>query len=317
MPNNPQHIVVIGAANADITGISDEPLRYSESNPGRMTLGAGGVGRNIADNFARLAADDAVTTYLLSVIGDDVHGKMVQEQSLQAGIDMSHCQVVAGGQTASYFCIIDYNGEMRSAISDMSIVEQINVNYLSANAELINSAELIVLDANLSQQAIDFVCMNFNHIPIFVDSVSAVKAVKITPHIKHIYCLTPNLNEAEILSKIQLRNDDDLARVAEFFHHKGMGHLFITLGSKGLYVSAPVEGQITIDYLPALEGEIVNTNGAGDAFMAGLIYAHLKSMDTIEQANFAQSCAFLNCQSEHTVNQNLSLQGVMKIMEST
>lgn len=315
MPTN-KHIVVIGAANADITGISTEPLRFNESNPGRMNSGAGGVGRNIADNFARLATNQNIDTYLLSALGDDVYGKMVLEESLKANIDMSQCQILAGQPTAAYFSIVDYNGEMRSAISDMSIVDSINVDYLSTQTDLINSAELIVLDANLSQSAIDFICINFNHIPIFVDSVSAVKAIKITANIKHIYCLTPNLNEAEILSGINIRNDNDLAKVASFFHANNIQHLFITLGSNGIYISSLVDGLIMQDHRPAFQGDIINSNGAGDAFMAGIIFAHMQGINGRQQVDFAQACAFLNCTSEHTIDRELSFNKVTEFLET-
>lgn len=314
--NSQNHIIVIGAANVDITGISIDPLKFSESNPGKMTLGSGGVGRNIADNFARLSAQDDTVTYLLSAIGDDVHGKMVMAQSRAAGVNLDHCQIIKNHQTASYVCIIDYNGELRSAISDMSIVDKINVEYLASKAELISQAKLIVIDANLTQQAIEYICVNFNHIPIFVDTVSAAKAPKILPFIKHIHCITPNLNEAEILSDIHIKNDLGLAQVAEFFHESGVHNLHITLGSKGVYASSMAGGILAEDYLPAFEGNIINTNGAGDAFMAGLIYAFLQDMSVKQQANFAQSCAFLNTQSEHTINEDMSYKAVMNIMET-
>lgn len=316
MPHNSHsHIVVIGAANADITGISIDPLSFNESNPGKMTLGAGGVGRNIADNFARLAADDHITTYLLSAIGDDIHGKMVVEESQLAGINLDHCQILAGHQTASYFSIIDYNGEMRSAINDMSIVEQINVEYLASKAELINAAKLIIVDANLEADAIDYICENFNHIPIFADTVSAAKAHKIVKNIDYIHCLTPNLNEAEIISSVRVRKDEDLAKVATYFHQKNINNLYVTLGGKGVYISSKVDNVVLADYLPAYEGEITNTNGAGDAFMAGLIYAFIQNMSHKQQAQFAQACAFLTAQSEHTISQKISRQLVAEFLE--
>lgn len=316
MPNASNHIVIIGAANADITGISTNPLQSGESNPGRMSLGAGGVGRNIADNFARLAKGSGIQAYLLSAVGDDVYGKMVIEQSQDAGINMSHCQTVTGAQTASYFCIVDSNGEMHSAINDMSIVEQINATYLQTKASLINSAKLIVLDANLTQQAIDYVCDNFNHIPIFFDSVSAAKADRITKHIGQIHAFTPNLNEAEILSGISQNTGDNLHQIAAYFHNKGLSQLYITMGGGGLYVSSMVDNVVTAAHLPARKGKIINSNGAGDSFMAGLIFAHLKDMTAQQQADFAQSCAFLNCQSKHTINRDLSRETVLKFMET-
>ena len=46
--------VVIGGANVDIMGIADQALRPQDSNPGTIRTTLGGVGRNIAENLARL-----------------------------------------------------------------------------------------------------------------------------------------------------------------------------------------------------------------------------------------------------------------------
>lgn len=312
-----KHIVVIGAANADITGISNDPLSFSDSNPGRMILGAGGVGRNIADNFARLAVDDNITTYLLSAIGGDLHGKMVTAETQEVGVDLTHCQFLDDSQTATYCSIVDYNGEMRCAINDMEIVKQVNIPYLASKAELINGAKLIILDANLEADAIDFVCENFNHIPIFADTVSAAKADKVIKNIEYLHCLAPNLNEVEKISSMRVRNDDDLPKVAKFFHDRNIRNLCITLGDKGVFISSNLDGTIITDYLPAHEGGIVNANGAGDAFLAGLVYAFVNEMPNKQQASFAQACAYLTAQSEHTINKNISRKMVTDLLETS
>uniref|UniRef100_A0A2A4YUQ4 Pseudouridine kinase n=1 Tax=OCS116 cluster bacterium TaxID=2030921 RepID=A0A2A4YUQ4_9PROT len=310
------HIVVIGAANADITGISTNPLKLNESNPGKINMGAGGVGRNIADNFARLAQNDQITTYLLSAIGDDLYGKMVSEQSRQAGIDLSHCKICPDAATATYFSIVGHTGEMSSAINDMQIVEQIDVDYLTSKAALINQAKLIVLDANLDQTAIDYICQNFHHIPIFADTVSAAKAAKFSAHIKSIFCLKPNINEAEILAGSMVNGQDDFEHIAAFFHQQGLQRLYITLGAKGIYSSVQDNAGICAEFVAAFTGEISNVNGAGDAFMAGLLYAFINKKTQSEQIQFAQACAFFTAQSEFTINKNLNFEAVTKLMES-
>lgn len=314
MPKDPQHIVVIGAANIDLTGISATHLNLAESNIGKVSIGAGGVGRNIAENFARLAAQDLaaqdnVITYLLSAIGDDAHGHVIAAQSQQAGINLDHCQTVKNHASAAYFSIVDHQGEMSSAINDMSIVEQINVDYLSNKSTLINQAKLIVLDANLPQKSIDYICQNFSHIPIFADPVSAAKATKFKNHLKSIYCLTPNLNEAKILSGVK-----NLNQIAIFLHQQGVKNLYITLGDKGIQASS--QGNKPPTHLPAFSGKIANVNGAGDAFMAGLIYAFVKNIPQPQQIKFAQACAFLTAQSESTINKHINFEAAVKKMES-
>ena len=47
-------VFVIGAVNMDISGTPAAELRTGDSNPGRVTLSPGGVGRNIAENLRLL-----------------------------------------------------------------------------------------------------------------------------------------------------------------------------------------------------------------------------------------------------------------------
>ena len=63
-------ITVIGGINIDIEGMPYEELIYKDSNPGRIRMSYGGVGRNITENIARLGGDVA----MVSVAGDDYMG---------------------------------------------------------------------------------------------------------------------------------------------------------------------------------------------------------------------------------------------------
>ena len=47
-------VFVIGAVNMDLAGTPEGPLRAGDSNPGRVSLTPGGVGRNIAENLRLL-----------------------------------------------------------------------------------------------------------------------------------------------------------------------------------------------------------------------------------------------------------------------
>ena len=65
---------VVGAANIDIGGFPLGRLSLRDSNPGRITLSAGGVGRNIACNLARLG----VETRLIAALGTDAFADLIR-----------------------------------------------------------------------------------------------------------------------------------------------------------------------------------------------------------------------------------------------
>ena len=72
MQKNPEqpYVVVIGGLNIDLQGSSNKPLVLNDSNPGEIAMSAGGVGRNIAENIAKLN----IHSKILSYVGDDTFG---------------------------------------------------------------------------------------------------------------------------------------------------------------------------------------------------------------------------------------------------
>ena len=115
------YAVVIGGANMDICGCSHDNLRIGDSNPGRVRTSAGGVGRNIAENLARLGTD----TRLLSAVGNDQYGHHLLEVSQRAGVDVRQVLVLEGQATSCYLSLHDGSGEMSCAVNDMAIIDQL------------------------------------------------------------------------------------------------------------------------------------------------------------------------------------------------
>ena len=72
---NLPYAVVCGGVNIDIGAHSFAPLRAKDSNPGKVELSLGGVGRNIAHNMRLLG----VPTYLLTAVGGDSRASQVEE----------------------------------------------------------------------------------------------------------------------------------------------------------------------------------------------------------------------------------------------
>jgi len=65
------YAAVVGGVNMDIGGQSDGPLVPGDSNPGRVRISLGGVGRNIAHNMALLGLD----VRFLTAFGDDLYAQ--------------------------------------------------------------------------------------------------------------------------------------------------------------------------------------------------------------------------------------------------
>ena len=94
----------------------------------------------------------------------------------------------------------------------------------------------------------------------------------------------PSYDEAVSLSGYS--NVPDIAR---FFADKGAAHVGIKLGGDGCYV-------YDNDYcgkLPPFESEVIDTTGAGDNFMAGLIHGLLSGLSFADSAIYANAAGAL------------------------
>jgi pseudouridine kinase len=126
-------VVVIGGANIDLRGKPvGEVLERHTSNPGKINVGSGGVGRNIAHNLALLN----VPVTLLSAVGDDGEGIRILEEAGKAGVRTEQMIISGEHPTGIYLAILDEKGEMEVAVSDMRILEEITVDYLRSKADI-------------------------------------------------------------------------------------------------------------------------------------------------------------------------------------
>ena len=115
------YAVVIGGANMGYLWLQPRQPAHRDSNPGRVRTSAGGVGRNIAENLARLGTD----TRLLTAVGNDQYGHHLLEVSQRAGVDVRQVLVLEGQSTSCYLSLHDGSGEMSCAVNDMGIIEQL------------------------------------------------------------------------------------------------------------------------------------------------------------------------------------------------
>ncbi len=299
------YAVVVGGVNVDIGGRSFSPLIAADSNPGTVSLSLGGVGRNIAHNLSLLGTD----VHLLAAYGDDLHGQQVASSCASLGIDLSHALKVPGGTTSTYLYLTDERGEMALAVSDMSICEKVTPEYLAEHLTLLQNAQVVVADTNIPQESLLWLAENCTA-PLFIDPVSTVKAEKIRPILHKIHTLKPNRLEAELLSGVKIQSPEDVKTAARVLMEKGVHRLFISLGGDG--VLAAMDGQML--QLPNIPGNMVNTTGCGDAFMAALVWAYLEGTNLENTARAGLAAGSIAMESEQTINPNMSAEALTQRM---
>lgn len=294
------YVLVIGGSNIDIQGVPDSTMIARDSNIGKVHISLGGVGRNIAENCARLG----ISTRLISVVGDDPYGKQILEHANTLNLDMSDALVLKGQSTSMYLSILDETNDMALAINAMDSIKSLTPEYILKKKHVLDHASLIVLDTNLETNVIETI-LRLAKCPIYIDPVSTTKAKKITHLLHRIHGLKPNRLEAEVLSGVSMDHPEN---VAQILHQKGIEELFISLGKEGVYVSQNGKGY----KVPNPPTHVVNATGAGDAFMAALIYAKMKQLSLEDTVKTALSASALCLESTETIHPELCEEKLME-----
>lgn len=290
-------IAVIGGANMDIGGFSQKPLVMEDSNIGCVRMSAGGVGRNIAENAARMGLD----VQFISAVGDDANGRALLSDLHRKGIGSEYCLTERKLPTSVYLFIADANGDMRCAINDMSIQQALTPERLAPRMAALNAMDAVCIDANLPEETIGYLAENLC-VPLFADAVSAAKAGKLKNALHRLYGLKPNRIEAELLTGMRIRSPKDALKAAERLLQFGVKRVFLTMGTQG----AVYAGDGECAFAGCGEIPMVNATGAGDAFTAALLWAHEKKLSVRESCLAGMAAAAIAVESAETVNPEMS-----------
>jgi pseudouridine kinase len=284
-------VCVIGGANVDIHGAAYQPLRLRDSNPGSVHVSPGGVARNVAENLSRLGVD----CRLVTAVGKDPHGEMLS------------------APTSTYLAVLDRSGNMQVAVADMAIMDQLTAARLEPLRNAIGETSLLVIDANLPDDALGWVVNTFPDHDIFADTVSTAKAMRLKPYLGTLHTLKTNPAEAEALTGFEARTGADLDRTADWLHAQGVHRLFLTRAEDGLFYSTLNDrGHVTLEQ----HGDDVRSStGAGDAFLAALAYARLQNWPLDGTLQFAGAAAELTIADRSPSSPALSLTAIERVLK--
>jgi pseudouridine kinase len=293
-------VLVIGAMAVDAKGKPRRALVPGTSAPGTVRLSVGGVARNIAENLARLG----VHVTLLSVVGDDPIGRFLLDATARAGVDVQHVLVRRGQHSGAYLAVMDRTGAPAHAIDDMAVLRYLAPGHVYRLRRLFRDASMIVFDANVPPRTIEtiFALAGRYDKPVCVDPTSTTLARRVQPYLGQAYLVVPNLQEARALV---CAPDEELDAQEMAMRLVGMGVeiAIITLAEKGLYYATSDER----GHVPALQRDIVDLTGAGDALTAAVIFGLLNDVPISEAVRLGISAAAMTIQCPETVCPDLSL----------
>lgn len=292
-------VTVIGGANVDIKGRAVERFVTGTSNPGEVTLSAGGVGRNIAENLAHLG----IEVTLVTALGDDANGALLRRACGAAGVDLSMA-LGTSAPTGCYLAVLDDTGELVSAVNDMRAMEALTPAHLEANAGRLAEADMLVADCNPSEDCLAWLCrFSAEHgVRLLIEPVSVPKARKLLSFTRSapVFAVTPNAQQLAALA------DGDIAAL----HQLGFTNVVLHRGGEGAVAS---DGAGVTAIAPVAVSEIADVTGAGDAAVAGLVCGLLDGMSLAQSAKLGQCAAAIKLRSSQSVASGLSRDSLLRL----
>jgi pseudouridine kinase len=290
-------VICIGASLVDITfRCESEPILHT-SNPSIMERSPGGVVRNIAHHLALLG----VPVELLTVMGDDYEGKWLKQQCESARIGLQHTWQTQV-RTGTFASITSPSGDLTigAVTSETDIL--LNAEFIDERLQVIHGASLVVADCNLSTETLRHlirVC-NGAGIPLIVETVSIPKAKRLKDALPgQLFLVKPNREELAVFEEgSHVTPEEKIAHL----HEQGFQHVWLSRGAEGSLFS---DGK-QIAALPAPRVHVRDVNGAGDASLAGWIYAWLNGHDAHTSVRYGHAAAACLLEVHGAVRSDLS-----------
>jgi sugar/nucleoside kinase (ribokinase family) len=294
MPQNID-VVGIGSCGVDYFAIVPRLLGAEEKiSATRMEIHAGGVTGNNLTQVARLGA----TTGWLGLIGDDENGRLIQQAFADDGMDLSGVEIVKGGFSTMTWIPVDAHGE-RCIYMFPNINGRLSVHQVTSRfAPHIRSAKHFHTEASqlpiapvrgamqIAKEAGVRVIFDFDVTPNFFAQMNLGSQEELTQSLKLVDVLKPCKAAAR-----EMTGESDYDAIVDKLLDLGPSLVAITQGAEGCLIATRKERV----HVPAFKVDVVDTTGAGDAFMGGLSYGLLQGWELTRVGTFANACAALCC----------------------
>jgi pseudouridine kinase len=258
-------VLVAGGANLDHLARATGPVIMGTSNPVVVQEHFGGIARNVAENLARMG----LPVRLLSAVGDDRFGDALLQDARGLGIDTSATLVVRGAATGQFTAVLGPEGELIIALTDMGVIDRLDLDALESLRHLWASTRMRVLDLNLAAPVIAELIEDSLRVGAILVGVGVPepKMNRLPASLKGLSVLVLNVGELSALAGRRVAGDAALRRACLELLDRGLEGVVVTRAAKGVVCCT----EAGFRWLPAAPGKVVDFTGAADAFTSGLV----------------------------------------------
>jgi len=276
-------ILVIGSSNTDMV-IKTEKLPA----PGETILGGtflmnpGGKGANQAVAAARLGGE----TTFIAKRGNDLFGNQMIGLLKKEGIDTKYIVKDPDLPSGIALITVDSEGENNIVVapgSNSSLVAE------DIPAELLSSGKyaILLLQLEVPLMTVEYAALTAAEHGIKV-ILNPAPAAKLHDYLlRHIWLITPDETEAEIITGIKVRDLATADTAATWLLKKGVKNVIITMGAAGAFLKTDT----VTEMFPGIKVNAVDTTAAGDVFNGALAVAVAEGKNLEKAVEFANKAA--------------------------
>lgn len=295
----------------------------------KVTRSTGGAVCNVIADLARL--DGKLPLTALGVIGNDENGEFILESlSEYKNIDLS--KIVREGASSFSAVMSDRSTKQRTffhAKGSNAIFSEKHIDWSGLEVSHLHIGYLLLLD-ELDKPDLEFgtkmarllASAKKNGIKTSIDMVSDSNSryeAIVPPALKYTdYCII-NETEAQCLTGLRLReengiNEENTLAALRAIRDMGVADWAVIHAPESGYGLDCVSGEfVKLESLCLPEGYIKGTNGAGDAFCAGVLYAAYMEKSLEEALELGTGCAACSLSEPGAAEGMRSYEEVMKL----
>lgn len=280
-----EKIIVIGSCNTDMVIKSDRlPVPGETILGGTFFMNSGGKGANQAVAVARLGG----RVSFVAKTGNDIFGKQSIELYQTEHINTDYVFSDAKEPSGVALITVDAHGENCIVVASGANAHLMPKDVEHARKE-VESGDILLMQLEIPYETVEYSAQIANEkgMKIILNPAPAQSLPQSL--LNKLFLITPNRNEAEILSGIKVTDIESAKKAAKAISEKGVENVVITLGVQG----SLVKEKDNYYHVEACKVDTVDTTAAGDTFNGGLCVALSEGKSLKEAVEFAAKAAAL------------------------
>ncbi|MBN2136210.1 MAG: ribokinase [Sedimentisphaerales bacterium] len=279
-------IAVVGSSNMDLVVKSARiPVVGETILGGDFIMVPGGKGANQAVAAAKLGAE----VYFIAKLGKDIFAEQSIQNFKKESVNTKHVVQTDEAPSGVALIMVDDDGNNVIVVAPGANLKLLPPDVKKAEKD-IASCGAVVAQLEVPLETIECAARLANElkVPFILDPAPARQLG--AELLAMVDVLTPNETEAQILTGIEVSDEDSARKASEKLLGCGVKAVILTLGGKGFFLADKNDTR----FVSAQKVDAVDTTAAGDAFTGSLAVGLAQGKSLLDAALFANYVAALS-----------------------